>query len=71
MIINIALLVVIAITFYFQVKAFGQSGIMQWLPLVILGIVALTSFILKKKMNKESWFLEQQKTLQKSKEGEA
>ena len=67
---NIGLLVIIAITFYFQVKAFGEPGIMQWLPLVVLGIVALSSFILKKQMNKETWFKEQQKAKQ-SKESEA
>jgi protein-S-isoprenylcysteine O-methyltransferase Ste14 len=68
MILNVVLLVIIAITFYFQVKYFAQPGIVQWLPLVILGIVLLLSFISKRKMNKEEWYIAQQKAIQKSKE---
>jgi len=69
---NIALLVAIGITFYFQVKSFGKPGIMQWLPLVVLGVVALCSFILQRQMKKEDWFINQQKSSsQDTKDGAA
>jgi len=65
--INVSLLVMIGITFYFQVKSFNQPGAMQWIPLIVLGAVALTSFILQKKMKLESWYLEQIKIQQPEK----
>ena len=54
-------LIILAITFYFQVQAFRERSSMQWILLIVIGIVGLTSYLLSKQMKKEQWFLEMQK----------
>ena len=53
--INITLLIILAITFYFQVQAFRERSSMQWILLIVIGIVGLTSYLLSKQMKKEHY----------------
>ena len=55
-IIHIILLLILAISFVFQVKAFGTEDPFQWYALIIIGIVGLTSYLTGKQMKKEPWF---------------
>ncbi|MBD3262973.1 hypothetical protein GF374_01170 [Candidatus Woesearchaeota archaeon] len=53
---NVFFLVILAITFYFQVQAFKNGDWYQWLILVIIGIIGAISYYLNKKMKKEKWY---------------
>jgi len=55
------MLVILAIVFVFQVRAFVEKSIAQWFLLIAIGIVGIISYFLNKKMRKEQWFIDLQK----------
>lgn len=57
----ILLLTILAITFFFQVRAFSEKSWAQWYLLIIIGIVFGVSYFLNKNMKKEQWFIDIQK----------
>lgn len=57
----IAMLVLLALTFWFQVKTFGGGNRYQWYLLMTIIIVGISSYYLSRHMREEGWFGKQQK----------
>ncbi len=57
----LAMLLAIAITFYFQIKTMSEGNAYQWYFLGIIVLVGLASYYFSKKMRQEHWFIKQSK----------
>ena len=60
-ILNVTFLIILAIVFVFQVRAFREHSASQWLFLIAIGVIGAISFYLNKRMRKEKWFINLQK----------
>ena len=57
----VAMLALLAITFYTQVKTLGSGNPYQWYLLLMIVVIGGVSYLFSKKMKEEKWFKKQQK----------
>jgi len=57
----LALLLLIAVSFYIQIKTISQGNPYEWLILGLIIVAGAGSYFLRKRMHKESWFIQQNK----------